>query len=229
MIDEKKFDIKIIFNRENAKSEKAALRCLNSFVSHGYSGEMLNGVWRDNHQEFLNDSGIIFQNFDPKFSKHDAVVACFGSHFNIWRKIERPTLILEHDAILSEPESFNFFEENYLHLFNEFPIVANLGKPSFGNYLIKDKAGLYPSFSKNGKYFAGAHAYLISPKAANIIVDHALRVGALPTDLFFDLTVFPFLFEYWPWPISCVDNFSSIQNVTGCLAKHRYNDDYLIV
>jgi GR25 family glycosyltransferase involved in LPS biosynthesis len=227
--DNKQFDIKIIYNYENPNSEKAANNCLNSFLANGYSGEMINGVWRDNHEEFLSESGIIFQKFDPKFSKHEAVVACFGSHFKIWQKIERPTLILEHDAILSDPESMIFFQNSFIHLFNEYPIVVNLGKPSFGKYLSKEKVGLYPSFSKNGKYFAGAHGYLISPAAAKIISDHARNVGALPTDLFFDATVFPFLFEFWPWPISCVDNFSSIQNVAGSIAKHSYNQNYNLV
>ena len=101
----KQFDIKIIYNHENPKSEKAANNCLNSFLASGYSGEMINGVWRDSYEEFLCESGITFQKFDPKFSKHEAVVACFASHFNIWRNIERPTLILEHDAILSDAES----------------------------------------------------------------------------------------------------------------------------
>ena len=229
MIDNKQFEIKIIYNNENSYSKRAANRCLNSFSNAGYTGELINGVWRDNYRDFLHESGIKFQKFDPKFSKQEAVVACFGSHFNIWRNIEHPTLILEHDAILSDPESLIFFQENYLHIFKEYPIVANLGKPSFGKYLSKEKIGLYPSFSKNGKYFAGAHGYLISPAAAKIVVDRAFNFGAMPTDLFFDSAVFPFLFEFWPWPISCLDNFSSIQNVTGCFAKHSFSDGYRIL
>jgi hypothetical protein len=33
---------------------------------------------------------------------------------------------------------------------------------------------------------------------------------------------FPWLEEYYPWPVVVDDSFSTIQNQQGCLAKHNY-------
>ena len=222
-------DIKIIFNQENSLSVEAGRRCQNSFSDHGFDANMVNGVWRDDYLKFLEESGVNFQNFDQRYSKYDAVVACFASHFNIWRIIDRPTLILEHDAVLDDLNSLNIFLENYNQILSDYPIIVNLGKPSFGIYKSMDKMGLYPSFSKGGRYIGGAHAYLVSPSAAQIMVRRAREFGALPVDLFLDVNVFPFIFEFWPWPIICKDSFSSIQLTEGSVAKHSYGDGFKLV
>jgi len=46
------------------------------------------------------------------------------------------------------------------------------------------------------------------------------------TDIFLNLDWFPWLQEYYPWPVEARDNFTTIQNQTGCLAKHNYGEGY---
>jgi hypothetical protein len=40
---------------------------------------------------------------------------------------------------------------------------------------------------------------------------------------------FPWLEEYYPWPVQAKDTFTTIQNVEGCQAKHRFNNEYKII
>ena len=62
-------------------------------------------------------------------------------------------------------------------------------------------------------------------EVAKILIDQA-KTDAGPTDTFLHLDRFKFLQEYYPWPAEARDNFTTIQNVNGCLAKHNYNENY---
>lgn len=223
------FDIKIIYNQENESSFEAALECQRSFRVHGHNADLFNGVWRDDSQQFLDETGLRFNNFDERYARLDAVVGCFGSHYNLWRRMTRPTVILEHDARLDIPPVFEAFQNEFYQIFRDKVIVVNLGRPSYGNYAQQTKSGLYPLFSKGGGYFPGTHAYAISPGGAAHLVTHAMQHGALPADLFFNAKTFTFLAELWPWPIRCDDTFTSVQKIDGSLAKHNYNKDFQII
>ena len=48
-------------------------------------------------------------------------------------------------------------------------------------------------------------------------------------DLFLNKVDFPWIQEYYPWPIKADDNFTSIQNVAGSVAKHNYNKDFKVL
>ena len=75
------------------------------------------------------------------------------------------------------------------------------------------------------KIFGGAHAYGVKP-GAKLLIDQA-KIDAGHTDTFLHLDRFDFLQEYYP-PAEARDNFTTIQNINGCLAKHNYNEDYEI-
>ena len=49
-----------------------------------------------------------------------------------------------------------------------------------------------------------------------------------PTDVFLNIETFPFLEEYYPWPVEVRETFTTIQRKEGCLAKHMYNENYII-
>ena len=74
--------------------------------------------------------------------------------------------------------------------------------------------------SKN--YFPGAHAYMLNPMGAKLLMKEAKRL-ARPTDVFLNINSFPWLQEYYPWPVEAVDSFTTIQNTQGCFAKHNYD------
>ena len=49
------------------------------------------------------------------------------------------------------------------------------------------------------------------------------KENSAPTDVFLATTFFPWLEEYYPWPVIAKDDFTTIQNEGGCFAKHNYN------
>jgi len=223
------FDIKIIYNKENIESKKAAKRCQLSFNDSNLYPDLFNGVWRDNSDNFLNEYKIKFRDFDFKYSRFDGVVGCFASHYKLWSDIKRPTIILEHDAILTEPNFLNTFIQHSYDIFKNEKIIINLGHPSYGNYETKSNIGIYNLFSKSGKYFPGTHAYAISKSAAVTLIEHTKKNNALPVDLFLNSNELDFLYEFWPWPIRCDDSFSSVQKINGCIAKHNFNGKYSLI
>ena len=78
------------------------------------------------------------------------------------------------------------------------------------------------------QYLPGAHAYGITPKGARAIIEQTI-FNAGPTDVFLNNRLFTWLEEYYPWPVKCNDEFTTIQNETGCLAKHNYGKQYAII
>ena len=64
----------------------------------------------------------------------------------------------------------------------------------------------------------------MKPKAARTIIAHA-REYACATDVFLNNDFFPWLEEFYPWPVVAKDEFSTIQNEGGCAAKHGYNKE----
>ena len=49
------------------------------------------------------------------------------------------------------------------------------------------------------------------------------RGTARPTDIYLNINQFPWLEEYYPWPVEAKDTFSTIQHEGGCSAKHGYD------
>jgi GR25 family glycosyltransferase involved in LPS biosynthesis len=121
-------------------------------------------------------------------------------------------MILEHDA---------YFVDKVPNI--NYQACISLGKPSYGKYNTPGKIGVNPLTSK--RYFPGAHAYMVKPKAAEILVEQA-RLAARPTDVFLTVDKFPWLEEYYPWPVEARDSFSTIQRIDGCVAKHNFGKKY---
>ena len=165
--------------------------------------------------KIFEDEGLPFESFhhDERYSRLEPCMCGFLSHRELWKKSvleNKHILILEHDAIFMEkPKQIKFNK------------VISLGAPSYGRYRKPNQAGVYPLFSKVGGYLPGAHAYVVSPTGAQELLNKALTNPA-PTDLFLNKTNFPWIQEYYPWPIKADDRISTIQKEEGCLAKHNY-------
>jgi len=43
-----------------------------------------------------------------------------------------------------------------------------------------------------------------------------------PTDIYLNVLNFPWLEEYYPWPVRVDDSFTTIQETAGCRAKHNF-------
>jgi GR25 family glycosyltransferase involved in LPS biosynthesis len=157
-----------------------------------------------NLEHFKHDVGSRFEN----------VVAAFLSHYTLWEMCangKEEFLIFEHDAVVIDQ----------IPKWNPYQGCLNLGAPSYGRHQQPFQLGVIPLTSK--RYFPGAHAYKLKPQAARILVETA-QFYARPTDIFLSVDTFPWLEEFYPWPAVAKDTFTTIQNETGCLAKHNYKE-----
>tara|TARA_E500000318_G_C3534912_1_gene202140 strand:+ start:231 stop:869 length:639 start_codon:yes stop_codon:yes gene_type:complete len=202
---------------ENELSVESSKRCIESAKKFGLEPEIFEAITpKDNPYNILKEEGMPTNNLllDGNCSKPAPAICCFLSHYFLWKKaieLNEPILCLEHDAIVVKK----------LPLPLKHTGVCNLGKPSYGRYITPKKAGTYKLFSKLNRHFPGTHAVLVSPNGAKKLIEQTkIRVGT--PDLFLNKKDFPWLSEIYPWPVECDDNFTTIQNETGCIAKHNY-------
>ena len=203
------------------KSVQVAQRCVNSGKQFNVDVEMVAGVWKDDAMQQMKNEKLQLSQFDQSFSDVSAVVGNFIAQYRIWKTIaesNQPGIVLEHDAV---------FVDNIPNLHNHD--VVNLGKPSYGNFNTQSSPGVYPLFSKPGKYFPGAHGYYVTPKGAQQLITFAQTKGVAPCDIFLQSKNFNNLMEAYPWPIEAHDNFTTIQLEKGCKAKHNFDHQYQII
>ena len=209
----------VITIQNNRKSVKSANRCIESGKRFGIHVEQHTAFTpADSPMKIASEKQIPIEGFEEVYSRFENCLAAFLSHHSLWEKcleINEPILILEHDAVFV----------NQLPPFFVHPIV-NCGKPSYGRYRTPRTLGENPLLSK--RYLPGAHAYYVEPTGAFALINKA-KTHAAPTDVYIGLDNFPFIHEYYPWPIEAQDKFTTIQNENGCQAKHNYSDLYEIL
>ena len=210
----------VITIMDNERSVQVANRCIASADKF----DVRVSKWAattpaDDPKSIMAAEGLPYANFDEIYSRTENCAAAFLSHYSLWQeaiRIDEDILILEHDAVFTGP----------LPNYYGFKGCVSLGEPSYGKYHTPRFLGINQLTSK--KYFPGAHAYIISPRAAKVVVSRA-KSQAAPTDVFFHIDRFPFLQEYYPWPVKAKDSFTTIQSERGCLAKHNYGETYGIL
>lgn len=199
------------------ESVKAAKRCIRSMPE--YDVQMFPAITPDDDpvmiagRESLNLS--LFDDAAKKYSRFERCVSAFLSHYKLWKKCiedNEEYQIFEHDAVCT----------GTLPKFINYQRCVSLGAPSYGKYNTPTTLGTSPLVSK--PYFPGAHAYRLNPKGAQEFVLFA-RGTARPTDIYLNIKQFPWLEEYYPWPVEAKDTFSTIQHEGGCIAKHGYNKE----
>lgn len=210
----------VITIMDNPKSIAAAERCIESGKkTGGMNIEMFPAITpKDDLTGILTKEGIDKRGFIERYSRTPNCIAAFLSHYTLWKQCAesyKTFFIFEHDAVIV----------NNINSQLQPTVAMNLGSPSYGKYNMP-RIGEGPLTSK--AYFPGAHAYCVSPKGAEQLVYEAKR-NARPTDVFLNIHTFPGLQEKYPWPVECQDSFTTIQNETGCLAKHNYNEQYEII
>ena len=205
---------------ENEKSVKVADRCIGSAKVQGTKVEKFPAITpKDDPVKLLKEKGIDPNVFDEVYSRNLNCIAAFLSHYSLWEKCAKGNenfVIFEHDAFVHSPIPVNA----------NFAYVMNIGQPSYGSYATPSILGINPLTTK--KYFGGAHAYMITPAGAQLLVDNA-PLHARPTDIYMNLTTFPWLQEYYPFVADARDRFTTIQVERGCIAKHNFRDDYEII
>ena len=201
------------------ESEEAADKCIASGKTYGVQVEKHRGVMpKDDPKQMAWDLSIDTRHFHEKFSRFENCLSAFLSHRALWHYAEtnnEEVLILEHDAIFIDSVPTTPYKG-----------VLSLGAPSYGKFNTPPNIGVNKLVSK--EYLPGAHAYMVKPYAARTLCEMALNY-ACPTDLFLRNDLFPFIEEYYPWPVLARDNFTTIQRTEGCVAKHRYGESYKIL
>lgn len=210
----------VIAVKNHDESLRSAERCIKSAKEYGLEVEMFFGFTpEDNPIDILKTLNIPLDGFMGKYSRLENCVAAFLSHRALWERslqINEDVMIFEHDAVVVAP----------IPVFKSFDKLISYGKPSYGKYSDPLKIGVNLLTSK--PYLPGAHAYRVKPEAAKIILQKS-QTSAGPTDVFLNVKNFPWIEEYYPWPVEVLDTFTTIQKTEGCLAKHGYNERYQIL
>jgi GR25 family glycosyltransferase involved in LPS biosynthesis len=201
------------------ESHEVAEKCIASGKQYGVDVEKHMGITpEDNPIVLAAKLNIPTQKFRERYSRFENCLSAFLSHHSLWQwsiDNNEEVLILEHDAI-------------FIDSVPQVPYrgILSLGAPSYGKFITPPNIGVNKLVSK--QYLPGAHAYLVQPSAAKALVDTA-RTSACPTDLYICNALFDFVQEYYPWPVLARDNFTTIQREDGCLAKHRYGENFKIL
>jgi len=213
----------VITIQDMDESVEVAERCIQSAEKFGTEVEFFKATTpKDDPVAIFKKERLSPRYFSTKFSRRNNVLSCFLSHYFSWHKCLRdnePTLILEHDAL------FVGAIPDILHKIGTYDII-NFGKPSYGKYVIP-KPGLVRLVSK--WHLPGAHAYMITPKAAELLIT-AAKCRAEAADIFISNRRFPDrVGEYSPWPVEVDDSFSTVQHEVGCRSKHNMGPDFKII
>ena len=204
----------VITIEDNHLSQQAADRCIASAKRYGITVEKFPAI-TPRHPDFdkmVKDVGLQEHAFVGGYSKKENALACFLSHMQLWKmsvELKTEVMILEHDAIFTGriPALFGFHK------------VITLGQPSYGKFKTPMTLGTSPLVQAD--YFKGAHAYIVRASGAEELLKNVSDYSR-PTDIYLNVMNFPWLEEYYPWPVVVDDSFSTIQNQQGCLAKHNY-------
>lgn len=212
----------VITIRDIQKSVDAAYRCI--FSMPEYDVRMFDAFTpADKPLEFFEENKLNYNGFKQQkgreYSYEEAAMSAFISHWSLWKRCaerNEEIQIFEHDAVCV----------GILPKFIPYKGCVSLGQPSYGRFNTPPIAGVNPLVSK--RYFPGAHAYRLKPETARVLLE-AAQEHAQPTDIFLNLDLFPWLEEYYPWPVIAKDSFTTIQRELGCRAKHNFNEDYEII
>ena len=210
----------VITITDNSKSVKSAKKCIESGAKNGLTIEMFGAFTpNDNPIKFLEERSIDPKGFREKYSRPLNCMSAFISHYSLWersRDLNETIAIFEHDAIVTGTVPVDV----------EFDKVMTFSKPSYGKFNTPIQLGVDGLIQK--QYFGGAHGYMVKPEGASILINEASK-SAQPTDIYLGTHNFPWLQEYYPWVCIAADSFTTIQNQTGCGAKHNNNDKYEII
>ena len=176
-----------IIHLENHKvSKELTERCVNSLekinmpyniwpAMDGTNGENIKlpeHLKEEKHISWIKQS-------NNKLSKSE--VALFLTHYSLWAHcctINKPIVVLEHDAIMVKPYTYHKYPNTIYYL---------------GHSVQKNNEVHLGWNFENDSYFyiAYTHAYAIDPAAARNLLSHAIRFGIThPVDNFMRMDVF---------------------------------------
>ena len=127
--------------------------------------------------EFLK--GQAFLNF-LRLKRADLLmtqIACFLSHYSLWcmcMDIDRPIVILEHDAVMIKPYLRHHYLNNIVYLGGYEQVAGSLHAKDTIPPHATDHKGL-------DRFICRAHAYAIDPTIAKNLVAYSIHHGLITT------------------------------------------------
>ena len=175
---------------DNDESTQLSNRCAWSCRRNQIPYEQIQGFDGTKNNEIIIPPGLENQWFikwlkQPNDKYSSSQIACFFSHFSLWAlcaTIDKPIIILEHDAICVQNIKFHKF----------YNCIQYLGSKEQYNGAevcsIPPHASIY-----NGHWrsICRAHAYLIDSPVARNLLSYAIREGMTKTlDIFIRCDIF---------------------------------------
>ena len=229
-----KYQSFIIYNKGSMLSRWSAGRTLATAKQCGVEAELFNGVHKDDHERMMRKFGLRWnpqaKTWCDSVHHMDAVAGCFLSHYLLWKKcveLKEAIVILEHDVEFNDkiiiPKEYNDFDG-----------VINIGTPIWGSWwkdlrarkerlIVRDISKCEKPHAPYGifdtdridycecerNFLIGAHSYIITPNAAETLIDKAKRQGIDRADVFIDSKLIQ-VADLLPYPATQVRRFSLI-------------------
>lgn len=179
----------IITLRNNEVSETSAQKCIESCKTVGMNYR----VWEafdGTKGEFaipnlLKNKEYIYwlKWLNPKMSLQE--VACVYSHYSLWCHcitIDKPIVILEHDALMVKKFNFHAFYNCIEYLGHYDQLATGFGGGMPYSYVM----------DKNWRFMSQTHAYAVDPTICRRLVSHFVRNGITESlDIMIRLDLFP--------------------------------------
>jgi hypothetical protein len=181
----------IIAVKGNNESEKLAFRSLESCRAVDQDAKLWRAFDGTNRTDIIVPPHLEHQEYirwikQPNDKYSTSQIAVFFSHLSLWShcaSIDRPIIILEHDAILIKK----------LHQHNYYNCIQYLGNKEYYENN-KVPIGLPPHgsiYNGHWRFICRAHAYAIDPPIARNLLSYAIREGMTKTlDVFIRCDIF---------------------------------------
>lgn len=209
----------VIAIKGNDESEKLALRCLLSCENVGQTAKPWQAFDGTNKKDIIVPPHLENESYlkwikQPNDKYSTSQIAVFFSHLSLWSHcatIDRPIIILEHDAIMIKKLEQHNFYNCIQYLGNKEYFQSNkvpIGLPPHGSI-----------YNGKWRFICRAHAYAIDPPIARNLLSYAIREGITKTlDVFIRCDIFAIvqddMYAYDEKGISTIDE------------KENYTKDY---
>lgn len=199
----------IITLKNNYVSESMASRCMASCIANKMPAKYWQAFDGTNNKEIITPSHLEgkehiswFKTMDHELSMSE--IACALSHISLWAHcvtIDKPIIILEHDAIMTNSVSGH-------PLYNSILYLGNIEQQSKNWSVLLTPP--HATHGNNYHFICRAHAYGIDPQIAKNMLAHVLRYGIHES---LDLMLRADLFTIFQYGLNAYDA-SEIKNTT---------------
>lgn len=162
----------IITIKGNKISENYAKRCQESCTKQGITS-YFQEAFSVKNQKITIPSSLKKQNWIQwiKYMNEwltPTEMACFLSHVSVWAKcleLDKPIIVLEHDAILIKPYTHHIALNSIVYLGCKYQLQKN------------DTRMIYGQLNPNYRFMYCAHAYAIDPYVSKNLLSQVIKYG----------------------------------------------------